>query len=538
MSCTTKTEQATTKSHSIVMSNQQAYPSGIPKYSSGYASNASRPKGSSSTSASVGAPNFSVMSSSSSAKSSTGRSSIQHSGGSSKSHSSSKKDSSARSGGATGLAFNTPHQKHLLTHCDWKDKILWASRLILGGNSINGFLKATATAQRIKKQRARQLALTRKSAAAAAAAAAGTTVPEEPEPEKTKEKKVFDQAEEEKLKKDIMNPRTAKKLKSELEAGLQFCVTLHNLLRGVIFEVDPAQAPYLPAALIHDEFQQPTSSSATSSSAHARQQQNAASRRPSANIPPHTVDSSSGPWTVKSSSAIPHGATVLGNQPIQPARPVMAAPTAMPSLMTQQLHQQHQQQQQQYQQQRLQPSSMAVSHTKMPDKSAASPGNPSGSTLRKLRKKKLPPHTGPFVNLPEFDSSGKRVCTKKEYNFRIFEVLRFRPLKRGDFVAARLTSRDLWILAKVLRDYPGANMSPVDFLQLSEARRDSLFKDRVAVRDVEEKNEGVSSPVARSLVLPLPTTYSEAAEWGQRYVCKIWICLLASFVRSLRVILR
>ena len=133
-----------------------------------------------------------------------------------------------------------------------------------------------------------------------------------------------------------------------------------------------------------------------------------------------------------------------------------------------------------------------------------------------MRKKKLPPNTEPPSNLPEFDNGGRRLVTKKEHNVRLFEILRFRGLRQGDFVAARTTSRELWILARVLKDYPALDMAPLEFLQLSENRRDSLFKDKVHVKDVEEKDGNNSFQVARSLVLPLPRTYSEAAEWGQR----------------------
>ena len=59
-------------------------------------------------------------------------------------------------------------------------------------------------------------------------------------------------------------------------------------------------------------------------------------------------------------------------------------------------------------------------------------------------------------------------------------------------------------------------MPAVQFLQLSIARRDALFKDKVQLRDVEDKDSG-PIPVARNLVLPLPRNYSEAAEWGKHY---------------------
>eukprot|EP00980_Cylindrotheca_fusiformis_P001141 scaffold319_cov97-Cylindrotheca_fusiformis.AAC.1 len=359
-----------------------------------------------------------------------------------KASSSTKKSDPKNAAGSSGLSYNTSQQNKLLSYCEWKDKVLWASRLILGGNSINGFLRATATAQRIKKQRARQSALAKKTAASASG---GNS-----EAADKRAKPVFDQVEEEKLKKDIMNPRTAKKIKSELEAGIEFCTSLHNVLRSVLFEVDPSQSQYFPPPLNQPALLQPT-------------------KQPVASPQPAVPHDSNMPWTVKQ-NAVPKQQR-----------------SSMPSG----------------------PDPIATSATS---------GNAGASTLRKSRRKKLPPSNEPPVNLPEFDSTGKRVCTKKEHNFRLFELLRFRALRQGDFVAARLSSRELWILAKVLKDYPGHDMAPVEFLNLTDARRDAVFREKVLVRDVEEKDDGGTTQVPRHLVLPLPRTYSEAADWGQR--CK------------------
>jgi hypothetical protein len=91
----------------------------------------------------------------------------------------------------TGLPYNTPQQKQRLDKCEWPDRLLYATRMLFGGNNVNGFLRGTATAQRIKKQRARQVALTKKSGPGTAADGIDS-----------KEKVGgWDQAEEEKLKK-------------------------------------------------------------------------------------------------------------------------------------------------------------------------------------------------------------------------------------------------------------------------------------------------------------------------------------------------
>ena len=45
----------------------------------------------------------------------------------------------------------------LLNQCPWDDRLIYATRLFLGGNSLNGYLRATSAAQRYKRQRARQV---------------------------------------------------------------------------------------------------------------------------------------------------------------------------------------------------------------------------------------------------------------------------------------------------------------------------------------------------------------------------------------------
>lgn len=55
-------------------------------------------------------------------------------------------------------------------------------------------------------------------------------------------------------------------------------------------------------------------------------------------------------------------------------------------------------------------------------------------------------------------------------------------------------------------------------LYAPQAKRDSLFRDKVIVKDAEEKASAEPIVIARQLVLPLPRTYGEAAEWATRYV--------------------
>jgi len=295
-----------------------------------------------------------------------------------------------------------------------------------------------------------------------------------------KAKEVFNQQEEELLKKEIMNPRTAKKLKSELEAGLTFCATVCNVLRGVLFDIDPSLSPSLPPHLVIEQEKPP---------------------------PAHTflIPSPPPPGAMPKVSA-PGLRTTKGG-----TKSKLAAPGAKVT------------------------SSKAGQKVQPAQAPASSPGDPNSSTLRRLRKtskknKGQSIYTEPaFANLPpEFDppSSNKRTCTKKEYQHRVFQLLRYRDLKEGDFCAARLSSRDLWILAKVLKDYKTNSMttlytvSPLEFLSLSDSRRDALFKEKVLLEDVEDQQAQAGTQVIRSLVLPLPRSPAEANEWANRLIKK------------------
>jgi hypothetical protein len=388
-----------------------------------------------------------------------------------------------------GIAFDTPKQVQLLSQCDYRDKTMWAAKLLLGGNSVNGFLRATATVQRIKKQRARQNNSTKQSRAAAAAKAAALSGGD-PAAAAAGTGKIargaaaqFDQSEEEKLKKEIMNPRTAKKLKTEMEQGLVFCASVHNVIRSVLFDLDPSLASSLPHALIIKEPEKPKKftflvpSDPVAAAALSAQQERQAKNKASGGMDPSAKARAS----------------------------FKANASGIPAINPSKLEAQHQQ----------------VPQQEKEATNTTSPGGAESSTLRKLRKRK-PVFTGVPVDLPEVDANGKRTCSKKEYHYRVFQLLRYRELKEGDFCAARLSSRDLWILAKVLKDYtlsptsPPHNLRPVEFLQLSDAKRDSLFREKVLLRDVEERDDAGSTPVTRNLVLPLPRDFGEASEWGTR----------------------
>ena len=325
-------------------------------------------------------------------------------------------------------------QQILLKNCDWKDKSLWCSRQLLGGQSVNGFLRATATVQRIKKQRARQVHKPTKD---------GDNKPPPPVPKDEQEA-------EEILKSEIMNVRTAKKLKTELEQGIQFTALLHETIRGMLREMD-AGLPKVP-------------------SVHSKRA--AAVARATKVVPPQKQQ----------------------QQLQQPPPPSSQARIAAAAATN--------------------PTAPLTTTVPATSKTAT------GSSLRRYRKEKVPPSQEPVPVIPEVDANGKRLCTKKEYTYRLSQVWRFRALRRGDPVAVRPTSRDLWILAKVVQDYPVPHaLPPAEFLKLSTTKRDALFKQRpVQIQDVEEHDATVS--VARPLVLPLPRNVSEGTDWASRLIRK------------------
>lgn len=342
--------------------------------------------------------------------------------------------------------------RKLLRECDWVDKTIWSARQIFGGQALNGFLRSTATVQRVKKQRARQTASTKAKHPTEQSAA-----PDDASMKRDAD--VASQAAEEALKKEIMNSRTAKKLKTELESGIDFCELMHETIRSIIKDINPMFVPPPPLGKeLPDQNAKPMPAPGISATA-----------------PPI---SQAMPFSGQ--MPVPSTSVDKGVQHLPPASP-MQSKVSNPS-----------------------------------STSAVSPSYPHGSSLRKLRKKKLPPNAEPAPKLSEFDESGKKRYPKKEQLHRISQVLRFRALREGDLVAARPSSRDLWILAKVLKSYPGFTMAPDEFLQLSESKRDNLFREKVLIKDVEEKHDGSSVLVDRKLILPLPRNFSEAADWGQR----------------------
>jgi hypothetical protein len=253
-----------------------------------------------------------------------------------------------------------------LAQCDWKDKTIYVSRQLMGGSSINGFAKATSAAQRLKKQRGRQIASVNKKRASES----------QPPPVQTPIE----------IQRDIMNPRTAKKIKQEFQQGAAFCKSFYEIIQGIMRELDPASV-----------------------------------------LPP----------IERLTSAVPK----------------VAVPKTKTTIKTTTTY----------------TNKTKIKTTTPPPARAVVPATLQGSGLRKQRKRKLaiPPLE---INLSEYDVAGKRIFTKKEHNLRIAELLRFRTLRAGDYVAAKTSSRDLWILARVISNYPAVNMDANEFLKLTPVR--------------------------------------------------------------------
>lgn len=332
-----------------------------------------------------------------------------------------------------------PRAADLLAAAPWADRALWVSRQFLGGNTINGFLRCTTSMKRTKRQRVKQLQQLQKSGGAGAntnTAAADPTV------------------------KDIVVPRVAKKLKTDLEQGMTFCRVLHETIRSLVQEMDPA-LPAIPPLRTRLPPVVAKSSSVTLSTTKK------------------SLLSSSAPSSATTSKILPIGAGRSG--PLSRPLPLQRATAPAPSARN--------------------------------TSSTTNKGSSNGtSTLRSRRKHPLPPHTFDPAEIPP--NEGR---TPEEQTNRAALLLRYRALRQGDVVAARLSSRDLWILARVVHAYPGP---PPDFLRLNPARRDNHFRDQpVAVTDVEDDRQKASTHhVARSHVLPLPRTPVEASAWALAFL--------------------
>ena len=117
----------------------------------------------------------------------------------------------------THQLYNSPmtyeQVRVLADQCTTEQKIVWVAKQILGAGNANGFQKAAASMQRIKKQRIR--------------------IWKQKEGGSTNENNSF-QEEEEELKNGTFNVRLAKRMKADMTQGLQFCNLMKDVIRSVL----------------------------------------------------------------------------------------------------------------------------------------------------------------------------------------------------------------------------------------------------------------------------------------------------------------
>jgi len=147
-------------------------------------------------------------------------------------------------------------------------------------------------------------------------------------------------------------------------------------------------------------------------------------------------------------------------------------------------------------------------------------GNPQGSTLRKSRKRSSTKFLGDrdlVAVIGDHDDNGKKL-TKKELNSRLFEATRFRTLNEGDYVAAKVNSQNLWILARVVQQWNEVKVPLKEILDMSDIKREALFNEKVFIQMNDEYNGDLSNAraVKRQHILPLARSHMEGNDWGKR----------------------
>ncbi|KAL9182019.1 hypothetical protein ACHAXT_012362 [Thalassiosira profunda] len=313
----------------------------------------------------------------------------------------------------------------LANACTTEEKIVFVAKQVLSGGNANGFHKATAAMQRMKKQRMR----------AVKQKGEGGSSKKDEKPED----------DEERIKRETFNVRMAKRMQSDMIEGLQFTNLMTDVIRSILEDIDPDNPLLLvqpPMIGTEADFASMPSSLPT--------------------LPADEIASAAS----TSSANAPHSPKQAGT-----ANQTVAEGTH-------------------------------------------------GSTLRKLRKRSDGPSLASDDSLRKMvgteDEDGNKL-PKKEVSHRMLEAHRFRTLLAGDHVAAKLSSQDLWILARVAKQYK-AVASHQQLAGLKASKRDALFQEKVYIQDSDDYSGDVdnASPVLRQHVLPLPRTYGEASQWGSR----------------------
>ena len=489
--------------------------------------------------------------------------------------------SSSLAAGSTSKNGDNSPSKISLT---WEDRVILIAEAVMGGCQHNGFLRACSSAQRIKRQRIKQI----------------TAIQDKKEQQEGRSEDLTMNSDkgEAAFKKESLNVKTVKKIQKEMNDGVEYCNKVIAMINNVIKILDPRTTTATPSSSTedkdtprHKDVGSNTNSKIAStplatftplpktnlsnfnpclapvvpSSATGVNTNPTLSSHPSPYYPHHhsqLMSASSNPFFTGNIG--PDGGTVMPQ--VDPA-----------ALLQQQQHQQQLRfQQQQSQHHHLQHQQMMIrSHSissvanspsqgknmfssmtqqdtvsSPQDSSKNAPqtvnqyaetteaGNPNGSTLRKSRKRDTSKPTPGLSDEALLNAilasennnthdknigATKKKMSRKEAAYKCFAMTRFRNLSEGDYVAARLTSRDLWILARVVQDWQcPPNFNALEYSSLSESKRETIFQQNpVYVRDVEDKLvtgdfTSKAQAVSRHLVLPLPRSYSEASEWCTR----------------------
>lgn len=380
------------------------------------------------------------------------------------------------SSGKTSTPRQQPHEstlsnddvRKLASQLSCGEKVVWVSKQILGTHGSNGFQKSMSNVQKHKRQRLRQYK------------------------KQNQDDAEIDTADLERVKVKTFNVRVAEKMITEMNQGLQFCDLMADTIKSILKEIDPdnplisASASIAPSLL---EIQQNPRVADTMAAMHA-------------------ISSA-----VSASLQEPNKAAAGGRgAPAQPSRdgPMMrgtSTQVARPSST-----------------QMSRPSSTQTQMPRPPNigriAETVAQGNPNGSTLRKLRKRSNSKFHGDrdlTALIGDHDDNGKKL-TKKELSSRLFEATRFRTLNEGDYVSAKVSSQNLWILARVVKEWNAVQMPLKNIVDMSDIQREALFTEKVFIQVNDEYNGDLSSAraVKRQHILPLARSHMEGNDWGKR----------------------
>lgn len=496
---------------------------------------------------------------------------------------------SLAAGSTSKYGNNSPNSPSKISST-WEDRVILIAEAVMGGCQHNGFLRACSSAQRIKRQRIKQI----------------TAIQAKKEQQEGKSEDAAITMNSDKgeaaFKKESLNVKTVKKIQKEMNDGVEYCNKVIAMIDNVIKILDPRTttatgatpsssaedkdtprhkdagsntnskiastplATFTPLPKTNPSNFNPCAVPVAPSSATGVNTNPMLSSHPSPYYPHHhsqLMSASSNPFFTGNIG--PDGGTVMPQ--VDPAALLLQQQQQQLRFQQQQSQHHHLQQQQQQMMIRSQSisnvansptqgknifSSMTqqetVSIPQVPSKDApqtanqyaetAEAGNPNGSTLRKSRKRDTSKPTPGLSDEALLNSilasensntnntnigATKKKMSRKEASYKCFAMTRFRNLSEGDYVAARLTSRDLWILARVVQDWQcPPNFNALEYSSLSESKRETIFQQNpVYIRDVEDKLvtgdfTSKAQAVSRHLVLPLPRSYAEASEWGTR----------------------